>query len=314
MIGSIDDCLAQEKCLSCFNKLIHSYVLKTEGSKALQALALVPKIKFDSEPIDKLIKVLTSKQHKISEMEDAITILTRLSNPESNFVVGQGLQTVKLITAAVLNGCTAGTHHVLGEAVDFVVICKGLLAMLKGFAIGDNGEVDAEDQFTYYVTEIKSKSSKIMSKHGVVWSKKELDTPAMKFIFGAADAAIKLERMFEHLTALLKRTLGLLISQEHAEICRVLMEAHYAEEWPQVEFTLLMVFLMHRAAIGWWRAAMEFHISRSTYLQSNFGDDLLWVCMGTSTERPMLYISRKNLQGEYVWPDFIDQRFFKHAR
>ena len=128
------------------------------------------------------------------------------------------------------NHCTAGTHHVLGEAVGFVVTCKGLLAMLKGFAMGDNGEVDAEDQFTYYVTEIKSKSSKIMSKHGVVWSKKELDTAAMKFIFGAADAAIKLERMFEHLTELLKRTLGLLISQEHAEICRVLMEAHYAED------------------------------------------------------------------------------------
>ena len=116
--------------------------------------------------------------------------------------------------------------------------------------------MDAEDQFTYYVTEIKSKSTKIMSKHGVVWSKKELDTPAMKFIFGAADAAIKLERMFEHLTELLKRTLGLLISQEHAEIFRVLMEAHYAEDWPQVEFTQLMVFLMHRAAIGWWRAVM----------------------------------------------------------
>ena len=59
---------------------------------------------------------------------------------------------------------------------------------------------------------------------------------------------------------------------------------------------------------------MEFHISRSTYLQSNFGNDLLWVCMGTSAERPMLYIRRKNLQGEYVWPDFIDQRLFKHAR
>ena len=89
----------------------------------------MPKIKFDSEPIDKLIKVLTSKQHKISEMEDAITILTRHSNPESNFVVGLGLQT------AVLNGCTAGTHHVLGKAVDFVVTCKGLLAVLKGFAM-----------------------------------------------------------------------------------------------------------------------------------------------------------------------------------
>ena len=106
LIGSIDDCLAQEDCLACFNKLIHSYLLKTERAKALQALALVPKIKFDSEPIDKLLKVLTNKQHKISEMEDAITILTRLSNPESNFVVGQGLQTVKLITTAVLNGCT----------------------------------------------------------------------------------------------------------------------------------------------------------------------------------------------------------------
>ena len=47
-------------------------------------MALVPKIKFDSEPIGKLIKVLTSKQHRISEMEDAITILTRLSNPEDS--------------------------------------------------------------------------------------------------------------------------------------------------------------------------------------------------------------------------------------
>ena len=131
--------MAQEDCLACFNRLIHSYLVKTERAKALQALALVPKIKFDSEPIDKLLKVLTNKQHKISEMEDAITILTRLSNPESNFVVGQGLQTVKLITAAVLNGCTAGTHHVLGEAVDFVVTYKALLAMLKGFAMGNNG-------------------------------------------------------------------------------------------------------------------------------------------------------------------------------
>ena len=193
--------------------------------------------------------------------------MTRLSNLESNFVVGQGLQTAKLITAAVLNGCTAGTHHVLGEAVDFMATCKGLLAMLKGFAMGNNGEVDTEDQFAYYVMEIKSKSTKIMLKHRVVWSKKELDTPAMKFIFTAPDAAIKPDRMFEHLTELLKRTLGLLISQEHAEVCRVLMEAHYAEDWPQVEFTLLTVFLMHRAVIGWWRAAMEFHISRSTYLK-----------------------------------------------
>jgi hypothetical protein len=41
--------------------LVHSYVLKAERAKALQALALVSKIKFDSEPIDKLLKVLTNK-------------------------------------------------------------------------------------------------------------------------------------------------------------------------------------------------------------------------------------------------------------
>ena len=28
----------------------------------------------------------------------------------------------------------------------------------------------------------------------------------------------------------------------------------------------------------------------------------------------MLYIHRKNLHVDYVWPGFIDQRFFKHAR
>ena len=42
--------------MACFNKLIHSYLLKTKRAKALQALALVPKIEFDSEPIDKLLK------------------------------------------------------------------------------------------------------------------------------------------------------------------------------------------------------------------------------------------------------------------
>ena len=38
LIGSIGDCLAQEDCLACFNRLIHSYVIKAERAKALQAL------------------------------------------------------------------------------------------------------------------------------------------------------------------------------------------------------------------------------------------------------------------------------------
>ena len=93
----------------------------------MQALALVPVVKSDSEPIVKLSKVQANKIHRISEMDDAVTILTRLSNPDDNFVVGQGLQKVKLILTAVLHGCTAGTHHVLGETVDFEVTCKALL-------------------------------------------------------------------------------------------------------------------------------------------------------------------------------------------
>ena len=227
-------------------------------------------------------------------------------------MIGAGLGTAKDILEAILYGCTANTHHVLGEAVDFIVSARALLAMLKGFTMGNFGEDDAEF-FTFHATELKSKSKVSFEKSKISWSKTSLLPPKEKFNFDAPDAANNLRQCWEHLTALLKKTLGAQIALEHAEVCNVLMAAHMGEEFPQVEFTVIMIYLMHRSAIGWWRACMEAFLSKSTYLHSNFGKDLLWVGQGTSFKRPRLLL-RTFKDGRFQWADFLDYGFFRVAR
>ena len=145
------------------------------------------------------------------------------------------------------------------------------------------------------------------------WAKKMLEYVKDNFDFTGADAAPRLQQCWDHLTELLKRTLGLLIAEEHAEMCRVLMEAHLGEDFPQVEFTVWLIYLMHRAGVGWWRAAMEAFISKSTYLYSNFGKDLLWTALGTAAKRPKLHV-RSIRNGRCEWADFLDCAFFRVAR
>ena len=54
-------------------------------------------------------------------------------------------------------------------------------------------------------------------------------------------------------------------------------------------------------------------MAKSTYLYSNFGSDLLWVALGTSAERPMLWV-RTSKNGQNKWADFLDYSFFRIAR
>ena len=96
-------------------------------------------------------------------------------------------------------------------------------------------------------------------------------------------------------------------------MCAMMMEAHVAEDFSQVEFTVLLIYLMHRSCIGWRRAAMEAFISKSTYLEPNFGKDLLWVCQGTSAMRPMLH-ARAFRNGKCECADFLDHQYFRVAR
>ena len=58
---------------------------------------------------------------------------------------------------------------------------------------------------------------------------------------------------------------------------------------------------------------MEAFINKSTYLESNFGKDLLWVCQGTSAMRPMLH-ARAFRNGKCEWADFMDHQYFRIAR
>jgi hypothetical protein len=151
-----------------------------------------------------------------------------------------------VILEATMYGCTAASHHVLGEAVDFIVTARALLAMLKGFAMGSHGEEEAEYS-TFYAHELKSKSKNSLAKGKVVWKKKLLETIDGTFDFNSADAAMKLQKHWDHLTALLRKVLGSAIAAEHDEVCAVLMEAHIAEDYPQVEFTVHLI-IIHNAS------------------------------------------------------------------
>ena len=289
------ECLQQEECLRCFHKHPWAHKSKKEKAKALHAIAALPKFKFDADPLDKLTKVLVAI-YKICEMDDAVTMLTRASNPEHNSMFGEGLETVKAILQVTLYGCTANTSQVRGEAVDFIVTARALIAMLKGFTMGIFGEDDA-DFFTYHATELKSKSKVSFEKAKLSWAKAALLLPKEKFSFDAPDAVNMLKQCWDHLTVLLTKTLGLQIAMEHAEVCNVLMAAHMGEEFPQVEFTVIMIYLMHRSTIDWWRACMKAFLSKSTYLHSNFGNDLIWVGQGTSFKRPRLLIGPSRMEG-----------------
>ena len=58
---------------------------------------------------------------------------------------------------------------------------------------------------------------------------------------------------------------------------------------------------------------MEAFLSKSTYLHSDFGKDLLWVGQGTSYKRPRLLV-RTFKDGRFQWADFLDYGFFRVAR
>ena len=203
VVGEVQTCLQQEECLKCFYKLMWAYTLKKERAKALHAISILPKFKFDAEPPDKLTKVLVSF-YKICEIDDTVTVLTRASSPEYNQMIGAGLGTAKDILEAILYGCTANTHHVLGEVVDFIVSARALLTMLKGFTVGNFGEADVEF-FTFHATELKSKSKVSFEKSKISWSKTALLPPKEKFNFDAPDAANNLRQCCKQLTALLKK-------------------------------------------------------------------------------------------------------------
>ena len=176
VVGPVEQCLQQEECLACFhNHLWSKSVNKKERAKALHALSALPKFKFDSDPPDKLAKLLVTI-YKICEMDDAVTMLTRASNPEHNRMIGEGLITAKAILEAILYGCTASSHQVLGEAVDFIVSARALLAMLKGFTMGNLGEDDSEF-FTFHATELKSKSKVSLEKSKISWTKASMQPP-----------------------------------------------------------------------------------------------------------------------------------------
>ena len=145
-MGSINECLEQEDCFACFHKLLWSYKNKIDRAKALNSLSAQPKVKFDSDAPDKVSTVLKGV-FKIFEMDNAVTMLTRLSNPDHNSIIGEGLESSKAILEAILYGCTSAAHQVLGEPVDFVVTARALLAMLKGFAMGNIAD-DLLKEFT----------------------------------------------------------------------------------------------------------------------------------------------------------------------
>ena len=129
----------------------------------MSSLSAQPKVKFDSDAPDKITTVLKGA-FKIFEMDNAVTTLKGLSNPEHNSTIGEGLESSKAILEANPYGCTSAAHKVLGEPVDFVVAASVRLAMLKGFAIGNTGDEESDGSFCVQATELKSKSKRSLAK------------------------------------------------------------------------------------------------------------------------------------------------------
>ena len=312
-MGSVADCLSQPECLGCFARN-RTAMTKQERAKDMQKDAAAGIDEAPTLPEPELFKNMKNKS-KVKDWipnvtDNAVTMLTRLSNDASNLMMGLNSANIAVMIDDIQD-CKVNAKSILGEEPDFNLDARTLLAVIEGLqAFAD---LSYTGRCKVSSTEVTCKSTAYDAPETFQISAESLTQQPAQFDKDSPEAAMRLKQLWTNLTKLIKKILGTAIAKEHQDMCNQLLAAYEAEEKPQAQFTVSNIMAMHRCAIGWWRAAMEAYIRKSPMLEANFGEDLLWSSIGTSAERPMLHV-RSMVNGEGRWAQFIDRHFFQKAR
>ena len=311
-LGSAKECLEQPDCLHCLAPNRTAMTSKERAKDMLKdATKEEPPTLVQPQTFVKMDK--KTKESRAAEptvMDNLVALLARMSNSEENLIIGLNSNNISEMIDD-LQDCRANSKSILGSEPDFELAARPLLAVVKGLeAFAAHG---LTPRWKVRSTEVTCRSTAIESNEIFKFDANTLKDDAEPFDATMADAPLKLGKLWSNLTKLIKHVLGSVLAAEHQAMCDQLMAAFEAEERPQWQFSIDMIIRMHAAAIAWWRQAMEAYIRKSTMLEANFGDDLLWSCIGTSAERPMLHV-RSLVNGKGRWANFLDRQFFRKGR